>query len=298
MLSAAALAAVRIGIVCTRPMQTPTTNISAVVVLAIEPSAVLLSAGTTKTIEASSRYIEVCENTRRLKVSLCVRILMLAALRDTSTTSSIEIVAARLVEPDFLEAVQQIDQAIEQPVVPSGGFALPGREFVALGVEDHRRHAQDRHAQQERQHRQISDVDADEDDQNDALPGEGDHVGRLRQRGGVLVDRGDDLRAADGVERDEFGAPHQIHQAHAQTMDDGFDFDRGGDEDVVLGLDEEIKRNDEQRRCPDADRARAGLLRAGIDRRQNGRVAHSAETGHDDQPLQRALHFAANNMEE
>ena len=88
MLSAAALAAVKIGMVCTRPMQTPTTNISAVVVLAIEPSVVLLSAGTTNTIEASSRYIEVCENTSRLKVSLWVRILMLAALRDTSTTSS------------------------------------------------------------------------------------------------------------------------------------------------------------------------------------------------------------------
>ena len=75
-----------IGIVCTRPMQTPTMNTSAVMVLVIEPSVVLLNTGTTNTTAPSSMYIEVCENTSRLKVSLWVRILMLAAVRDTSTT--------------------------------------------------------------------------------------------------------------------------------------------------------------------------------------------------------------------
>ena len=284
--------------VCTRPMQTPTTNISAVVVLAIEPSD---GAAERRHHEHDRGQQQVH---RGLREHQPLEGLALGADLDVGGIARhlddvlVEVVAARLVQPDFLEAVQQIHQPVEQPVVPGGGLALAGGELMALGVKDHRGDAQNGDAQHERQHRQIGDIDPDEDDQHDALAGERDHVGRLRERGGVLVDGGDDLGAADRVERDELGMAHQIHQAYAQMMDDGLDLDRRRDEDVVLGLDEEIERHDEQKRGPDADRALAGVLRAGVDRGQDGGVADAAEARHDDQPLQRALHFAADKLKE
>ena len=58
------------------------------VVLEMALPLVSLSAGTTNTTAPSSRYTEACVNTNRLKVSLWVRILMLVAVRDTSTLSS------------------------------------------------------------------------------------------------------------------------------------------------------------------------------------------------------------------
>ena len=86
---AAALALSRIGIDCTRPKQAPTTNNSAVVAFEIDaPPSESLSVGATNTTAPSSTYIEICEFTIILKVSAWVRILILAAVRDTSAASS------------------------------------------------------------------------------------------------------------------------------------------------------------------------------------------------------------------
>jgi hypothetical protein len=93
-------------------------------------------------------------------------------------------------------------------------------------------------------------------------------------------------------------ATHLIHQPHPQPVDDGFDLDGGCDQDVVLGLDEEQQRCHENRRRPNADLSIPRGLCAGIDRSQNCGVAGTPEAGHDDQPVQGALHFAANELEE
>ena len=123
MLSAAAFAADKMGIDCTRPKHAPITNTSAVTVFAMDaPPSVSLSTGTANTMAPSMAYIELCSNTMRLKVSACVRILMLAAVLDTSIISLIQIFAARAVEPHFFEAVQEVHQPIEQPIFP---FAMP-----------------------------------------------------------------------------------------------------------------------------------------------------------------------------
>jgi len=66
MLSAAEFAAIRMGTVCTIPMHTPTTNISAVVTCVMAPPFVSLKLGTTNTTVASNRYIALCENTNCL----------------------------------------------------------------------------------------------------------------------------------------------------------------------------------------------------------------------------------------
>ena len=92
--------------------------------------------------------------------------------------------------------------------------------------------------------------------------------------------------------------PHMVHQPHPQSVDDGFDLDGRGDQDVVLGLDEEQQRGHEQRRRQDADLAFLGGLGAGVDRGQDCGVADAPEARHDDQPIERALHFAANELEE
>ncbi len=55
MLSAETLAAVRIGIVCTSPKHTPTTNIRAVVDFVMAVPVVSLRVGTTNTMAPSSR---------------------------------------------------------------------------------------------------------------------------------------------------------------------------------------------------------------------------------------------------
>ena len=85
---AATLALSKIGIDCTSPKHAPTTNNSAVVVFAIDaPPSVSLRFGATKTTAPSRMYIEICEVTIILKVSACVRILILAAVFDTSNAS-------------------------------------------------------------------------------------------------------------------------------------------------------------------------------------------------------------------
>ncbi len=114
-------------------------------------------------------------------------------------------------------------------------------------MEYRARRADDDDAQRKGQKRQIGDVDGDEEDEHHALPGKGQHVGRLRKGRGLLRDGGDDLCAADLVERKQLRAPHLVHQPYPQSVDDGFDLDGGGDQDVVLGLDEEQQRGDEQR---------------------------------------------------
>ena len=81
-------------------------------------------------------------------------------------------------------------------------------------------------------------------------------------------------------------------------MDDGADLGRGGDQDVVLGLDEQQQRDDEKPRGPKADLAVVGGLRAAVDRADDRGGAQPAHGGHEDQPAERALHFAANELEE
>jgi len=39
--------------------------------------------------------------------------------------------------------------------------------------------------------------------------------------------------------------PHLVHEAHPQFVDDSFDLDGRGDQNVVLGLDEQEQRDDE-----------------------------------------------------
>ena len=80
-----------------------------------------------------------------------------------------QIFAALLVEPNLLESVQQVDQALEQPILPVGCFAHPGGDLVALGMEQGGCHADHQDGQHERQQRQIRDVDPDEEDEDDAL---------------------------------------------------------------------------------------------------------------------------------
>ena len=64
-------------------------NISAVVVLVSDaPPSVSLNCGATNTTAPSSTYMEICDVTISLNVSAWVLILMLAAVRDTSTASS------------------------------------------------------------------------------------------------------------------------------------------------------------------------------------------------------------------
>ena len=67
--------------------------------------------------------------------------------------------------------------------------------------------------------------DCDEDDENDALRRESDHIGCLRERRGLPRNCGDDSGAANRVQRDKFRTPYLVHQAHAQLVDDGFDYD-------------------------------------------------------------------------
>ena len=165
-------------------------------------------------------------------------------------------------------------------------------------MENRAHYDKDCDAQRERQERKICDVDCDEEHQHDALPCKSQHIGRLRERRGLLRDGGDDFRPPDRVERKQFGVSYLIHQPHPHFVDDGFDFYGCGDQDVMLGLDEKKQRGDEQRRRHDADLAIARCLGAGIDCGENCRIAGSPEAGHDDQPLQRALHFAANEVEE
>src|SRR6185369_7251008 len=83
--SAAAFAAARTGIDCTRPKHAPTTNNRAVAVMTIElPSSDVTNLGATKTTAPSARYSAVCANTVRLWILLRLYILELAAALEIS----------------------------------------------------------------------------------------------------------------------------------------------------------------------------------------------------------------------
>src|SRR5450755_4960847 len=89
MRSAAEFAISRTGIDCTSPKHAPTTNMRAVVVLVRDaPPRVSLNWGAANTTAPSKTYMATCDVTISLKVSAWLRILMLAAVRDTLTESS------------------------------------------------------------------------------------------------------------------------------------------------------------------------------------------------------------------
>src|SRR5450830_1229472 len=89
MRSAAELAISRTGIDCTSQKHAPTTNMRAVVVLVRDaPPRVSLNWGAANTTAPSKTYMATCDDTISLKVSAWLRILRLAAARDTSTESS------------------------------------------------------------------------------------------------------------------------------------------------------------------------------------------------------------------
>ena len=92
----------------------------------------------------------------------------------------------------------------------------------------------------------------------------------------------------------QLGAPHVIHQAHANAVDDGFDLggDRGGD--VDLRLDE--KKQAPSRKSSAPKGWLSGLdprCRAGVDGGEDRGVADATERGHEHHLAQRAVHFAA-----
>ena len=64
-------------------------------------------------------------------------------------------------------------------------------------------------------------------------------------------------------------------------------------------LDEQKQRNQKKRGRPQPGLlAAAGVLHAGIDGGEDRRVADAADAGHEQQLRQRAVHFAANELEE
>ena len=150
-----------------------------------------------------------------------------------------QIVAARAIEPDLLEPVQKVDQAIEQAVVPFGGLTRASGNLTTLEVKYHARNADDHHAHGKGQKRQIRDVDSDEEDENNPLACKRHHVRRLGERRGLLGDGRNYCGAANLVERQQFRVPHLVHEPHPQFVDDGFDLDGCGNQNVVLGLDEQ-----------------------------------------------------------
>ena len=78
-----------------------------------EPPNESLNLGATNTTAPSNMYMEACADTIRLKVSLWLRILMLAAVLDTSTASSNKSSLRAVLSLHLLEAVQEIANAIE-----------------------------------------------------------------------------------------------------------------------------------------------------------------------------------------
>ena len=89
-----------------------------------------------------------------------------------------------------------------------------------------------------------------------------------------------------------------IHEAHAQFVDDGLDLGGGGDGDVLLRLHEQKQRDQKKRGRPQPGLLpAAGVLHAGIDGGEDRRIADAAEAGHEDQLRQRAVHFAANELD-
>ena len=206
-------------------------------------------------------------------------------------------VAARPVEPDLLEAVEHVAQAIVQLVFPSRRFAHLDGMLLGLGMEDRGAGADDDDAQHKCDERQIGDIDRHQCDQQRALHREGQHVARLRQDRGVAGDGGHDFGAADRFQRQQLGAANVVHQPHPQLVDDGADLGGRGDQDVMLRLDEQQQRDDEKSRGPEADLALVRGAGAGVDRADDGGRAEAAHGRYEDQPAQRAFHFTANELE-
>ena len=93
-----------------------------------------------------------------------------------------------------------------------------------------------------------------------------ERVAHLRECRGLFSDGANDFSTADRFQRKKLGVAHVIHQAQPQFVDDGLDLGRRRDQNVMLCLDEEKKRDDEKRRWPEADLAAVSGLGPGIDR--------------------------------
>ena len=95
-------------------------------------------------------------------------------------------------------------------------------------------------------------------------------------------------------DRQQLRMPYLVHKANANFMNDRFDLGSRRDGDVGLGLDEQKKCNQKERRSPQSRTA----LQTGIDGTKNRRSADASESGHEQQLRQRAVHFAANELKE
>jgi hypothetical protein len=98
------------------------------------------------------------------------------------------------------------------------------------------------------------------------LARESERVAHLRERRGLLGNGANDFSAADRLKRKKLGVPHVIHQPQPQFVDDGLDLGGRRDQNVMLCLDEEKKRDDEKRCWPETDLTAVSGLRVGIDR--------------------------------
>src|SRR6266403_2225263 len=81
-------------------------------------------------------------------------------------------------------------------------------------------------------------------------------------------------------------------------MNDRFDLGSRRNQNVVLGLNEEKQCDNEDCCRPKADGPSVGSLSAGIYRSQNRGGANASQRRYDNQPIQGAVHFTANEPEE
>ena len=148
-------------------------NIRAVVVfVSASPPSDSLNWGATNTTAPSKTYIDICDVTIILKVSAWLLILMLAAVRDTSTASSNRSALRRAVEPDLLEAVEKISEPVVEPPLPFGCPLFFRDQLAVFRVKDDCRYRDDNQGREDRRQRQKTDVDRDKEDQNRALHSE------------------------------------------------------------------------------------------------------------------------------
>ena len=146
--------------------------------------------------------------------------------------------------------------------------------------------------------RQIGDVKPDEEYQHRALHREAQHIAGLGQHRGIAGHRGDDARAADPLQFQKLRMPDHVHQPHPQLVNDGLDLGGGGDGDELLRLEEQKQGDQKKRGGPQPGLLpAAGVLHAGIDGGKDRCVADAADAGHEDQLRQRAVHFAANELD-
>src|SRR5262249_4063936 len=159
----------------------------------------------------------------------------------------VQVGAARRIESDLLESIQEIGQAIEQPALPFRRPLLFNDQLTILHMENRRGHRHDDDRRDDRSERQERDVDRHEKDQGSALHREAEHVAGLCKDRRIAGDRGNDARPSDSLDRQELRASDLIHQTHTDFMDDCFDLGGGRFGDVVLGLDEQEQCNVEKR---------------------------------------------------